>query len=80
MHSPVRSLWAFIYFSTYSDIYLFALKPFKFTYMEMKKFEKNTFPPYEAYKFLACFSLPTSPLTPPLVMTIEYRETPKTLA
>jgi hypothetical protein len=31
----------------------------------------------KTYKFLVCFSLPTSPLTPPLVMSMVV---PKTLA
>ncbi len=30
---------------------MFALKPFKFTYMEMKIFE-NAFPPYEEFQIL----------------------------
>jgi hypothetical protein len=63
MHSPARSLRKYIYIFIYS--YLFAQKPFKVTYMEMKIFE-NSFPPYENLKFLGCFSLPTSPVTPPL--------------
>ncbi len=48
---------------------MFALKPFKFTFMQMKIFE-NTFPLYEDLQILlAYFSLPTSPLTPFLVMS-----------
>ncbi len=39
----------YIYISIY--FYLFALKPFKITYMEMKIFENN-FPPYEDLKIL----------------------------
>jgi hypothetical protein len=60
MHIPIRSLGTYIYISIYS--YLYALKPFKFTYMAIKIFE-NTFPPCEGeFEFLACFSLTTSPL------------------
>jgi hypothetical protein len=49
---------------------MFALKPFKFTYIEMKIFE-NTFLPSEDLQIhgTVCFPLPTSPLTPPLVMS-----------
>ncbi len=58
MYSSVRSLWIFINIFIWS--YLFALKPFMFTYMEMKIFE-NTFPPYEDLTILPYFYLPTSP-------------------
>ncbi len=37
---------------------------------------KTPFLHMKSYKFLACFSFPTSPLTPPLVMS----DPPKTLA
>ncbi len=57
---------AYIYFSIYSN--LFSLKPFKFTYMEMKIFE-NTFPPYEDLQVIGMLFIPISPLTPPLVMS-----------
>ncbi len=43
------------------DSYMFALKPIKFTYMEMKIFERS-FLHMKTYKILG------SPLTPPLVM------------
>jgi hypothetical protein len=65
MYSIVRSLWTIVYISIYS--YLFALKPFNFTYMEMKLFE-NTFPPYENLQILGIGTFHfTSPLTAPLV-------------
>jgi hypothetical protein len=37
--------------------------------MEMKIFEKTPFLHMKTYKFFAGFSLPTSPPTPPLVMS-----------
>jgi hypothetical protein len=62
IYSPIRSLWTKKYISIYS--YMFALKSFAFTYLK-----KNSFSPFEDLKFLTCFSLPTTPLTSPLVMS-----------
>jgi hypothetical protein len=44
---------------------MFALKPFKFTYKEMKIFE-NTFPPYEDFQILGILFTSYITLTPPL--------------
>ncbi len=66
-HIPVRSLWKYIYISIY--LYMFALKPFKFTYMEMKIFE-NTYPPYEDLQILGIlFTSHFTPHTPIMVKT-----------
>ncbi len=65
MHSAVMSLWTYIYIYIYS--YLFALKPYKFTYVEMKIFKK-AFLHMKTYKFSAWLSLLRSSLTSPLVM------------
>jgi hypothetical protein len=48
---------------------MLALKPIKFTYMEIKIFE-SSFSPYEDLKILGMLltSHPTLALTPPLVM------------
>jgi hypothetical protein len=48
--------------------YLFALKPFKFIIYGDEIFE-NSVLPYEDLQFLACFSLPTSLIAPPMAMS-----------
>jgi hypothetical protein len=48
----------------FNNSYMFTLKPFKFTYMK-----KQPSSAMKTLKFLTCFSLLTTPLTSPLVMS-----------